>query len=176
MAFDPNFAIYQQTAARTSIPVLAGRVDGYPVEEHRLDLGTTEHPVESGSTLTDNAVKRRERLRLEGWVSDILPAPGNMLSQSRPTDVWGEIVRLFEAREPVDVVTSLRVYRNMLVVRCIAPVDKTTGRSLKFTIDLAELLFASTSIARFPPDAVDGPADDRSSEVDGGDRQSLSIA
>ena len=175
MVFDPDFGLYPQT--RTEIPALVGRVDGYPVEEHRLDLGTTENPVESGSTLTDNAVKRPERLRLTGWVSDILPAPGNRLSRDRSADVWAEIIELFKARTPITVVTALRVYRNMLVQRAIAPVDKMTGRSLQFTIDLEEVLFADTEIARFPPDTVaeDGPAADRTSAVEGGDRPSPAV-
>lgn len=169
MVFDPNFAIYQQQ--RTSIPLLEGRVDGYPVEEHQLSLGTTENPVESGSVLTDNAVKRRERLRLEGWVSDILPAPGNELSPNRQPDVWSEIVQIFENKTLLTVYTGLRVYNNMVISRAVAPVNRNTGRALRFTIDLAEMLFSDTDISRFPPDEVaeDGPAADRTSEVDRGD-------
>lgn len=175
MAFDPNFAAYRQQ--RTMIPVLSGRVDGYPKEEHQLTLGTTENPVESGSMLTDNAVKRREHLRLEGWVSDIQAAPGNTASPDRPSDVWGTLVDLFEDRELLTVITHLRVYRNMLIVRAVAPVDKNTGRALRFTIDLMEMLFSDTALARFPPDVVDenGPASDRTSEVDRGDLPAPSV-
>lgn len=168
MAFDPNFALYPQQ--RTSIPALSGRVDGYPNEEHRLTLGTTENPVESGSVISDNAVKRREQLRLEGWVSDIQPAPGNTASSGRPSDVWDAIVNLFTNKTLLTVITHLRVYRNMLIVRAVAPVNKHTGRALRFTIDLSEMLFSDTSLAKFPPNVVDsnGPAANRTSEVDRG--------
>ena len=189
---DPSFALFRQ--ARTMIPVLEHRVDAYPVEEHRLDLATTEHPVESGNELTDNAVKRREHLRLQGWVSDLLPARGNERtlgdsgltgiisnivssrartnSVDRPADTWGEIIQLMENRTPITVVTALRTYRNMLIVRAVAPVDVTTGhRSLRFTIDLAEVLFTDTELSRISIDNVveDGPAALRPSLRDYGD-------
>ena len=172
---DPNFALYPHT--RTEIGVLAGRVDGYPVEEHRLDLQLTQHPVESGATLTDNAVKGQEKLRLQGWVSDLQPAPGNEMSHDRAADTWAAIVELFVAREPIDVVTALRVYRNMVIKRAIAPVDKMTGRALRFTIDLAQVLFANTEITRVSAEGVDpdGPAADRTSTVDAGDRPALTV-
>ena len=62
----------------------------------------------------------------------------------------------------------------MVIERAVAPVDKTTGRSLRFTIDLVEILFTDTEIVRYSPDVVDpeGPAANRTSEVDGGDRAS----
>ena len=168
MPEDPNFAIYIQE--RTMIPLLEGRVDGYPVEEHRLDLGTTENPVESGAELTDNAVKRREKLQLQGWVSDILPAPGYTASPDRAADTWAEIIELFKARTPIVVVTALRVYRNMLVIRAVAPVDKLTGRALRFTLDLAEVLYADTAVSQFNARTVDqeGEVADKTATVDRG--------
>ena len=175
MPTDPNFALYPHT--RTEIAVLSGRVDGYPVEEHRLDLQLTQHPVESGATLTDNAVKGQEKLRLQGWVSDLQAAPGNELSNDRAADTWAAIVELFIAREPIEVVTALRVYRNMVIKRAVAPVDKMTGRALRFTLDLAQVLFASTEITPVGPDAVDpeGPAADRTSTVDAGDKAAPTV-
>lgn len=170
--FDPNFAIYPQVT--TAIPILGRRVDGYFSEEHRLDLDTTEYPIESGGVLTDNAVKRRDRLRLQGMTSDLLPAPGNEATPERSAEAWSAIRTLFRDRTPVEVVTALHRYRNMIVVRCVAPVDRTTGRALKFTVDLVEVLFTETELTRFGPTTVDptGPAADRTSTVDAGDKSS----
>ena len=174
MAVDPNFALYPQT--RTEIPLLRGKVDGYPTEEHRLELGTTEYPVESGSSLTDNAVKKPEKLRLTGWVSDLLPAPGSEPGpiKQRAAKTWQNLIQIFEDRMPVSVITPLRVYRNMLITSASAPVNVNTGRSLRFTLELKEVLFADTELTRFPPGRVNpnGPAVDRTSTVDGGDRVS----
>ena len=167
-----NFGIYPQTS--TSISYLEGRIDGYPIEEHRVDVDTTENPVESGKTLTDNAVKRRDRLRLEGWVSDVVAAPGNTLSPDRSADAWETIVTLCKDRTLMTVVTAFRVYENMVIVRAVAPRNKYTGRALRVTLDLAEILFSDTQLLRFDPDKVDstGPAASRTSQVDRGDLSS----
>lgn len=168
MAERIDFAMYP--TARTEVPALIGRVDGWSEEEHRVGLEKTRYPVESGSTLTDNAVSVPERLRLTGLVSDILPAPGNRLSQDRATDAWAAIINLAKSRETFDVVTPIRVYRDMLVVRAEAPRNNRTGRALRFTIEMEELLLGQTELAQLSPDQAGGPAEDRTSTVDGGDR------
>ena len=169
--FDPNFALYHQ--AETFVEVLSGRVDGYPEEEHTMEVRATQNPVESGSTLTDNVVKLRDQLKLEGWTSDILPANrAAAASPDRAADTWQHIEQLMRAREPVTVVTGIKTYTNMLVQKVTVPRDVKTGASLRFRIELIEMLFADTSIARYSPDRVDslGPAALRTSQVDGGDR------
>ena len=168
MPVDPNFVLYQESG-RTRIPLIAG-VSGYPVENHRFGLSLTQYPTESGSRLSDNAVRDQSRLRLEGRVASIIPgfAPGE------PQRVWARIFGLMNSRQPVLVVTRLRSYPNMMITRCDAPVDRTTGSGLRFTMELTEVLFANSQIVRFPPDAVDpnGPAAGRTSEVDAGLRNS----
>ena len=159
----------------TGIPIIAGFVDGYVTQEHRVEVNTTTYPVESGSSLTDNAVKQPERLKLTGWVSDLMPSPGvgpGVNLKSRATLAWTIIVQLMEIKRPVTAVTQLRTYRNMLITKAVAPVDVRTGQSLQFTLDLQEILFARTRIVRLPPEVVSGPAQDRTSMVDGGRRLS----
>lgn len=168
MPANPNFAIYVDTN-RTRIPLIAG-VSGYPFEDHQFNLSLTHYPVESGSKLTDNAVREQTTIKLEGMVADLYPgfAPGE------PQRVWDRIFRLIDSRTPVQVITRLRSYSNMMITKCTAPVSRESGRGLKFSIELTEILFANSQIVRFPPDSVSptGPAAHRTSEVDGGDRSS----
>ena len=180
---DSNFALYAGTAAalgtgRTTVPTLIGLVDGFPREEHRLGLDTTEHPVESGGTLTDNAVVRPERLKLEGWVSDLLAAPPFVPFTGRPVLAWAQVIRLHELRQPVTVVTSLRIYRDMLIVGARTDRDRRLGEgALRFTLELSKVLFTATGLARLAPDLVDalGPAASRTSLVDGGDKVATAV-
>lgn len=173
MAADPNFAIYAQHRA-TEIPALAGRVDIYASEEHTLELASTDNPIESGATLTDHAVERPRRLTLSGWVADLLPRPGvdNSQSAQRGAEAWERIGQFFRDREPVEVVTTLGTYRNMLIEEARAPVDASTGRSLKFELKLKQVLWSETATARVAPAAVAerGPAADRTSQADLGDQ------
>ena len=174
MAINRDFALYPKTS--TSISVLgSGRIDGYFSEEHRVGLRKTKYPVESGATLTDNAVSIPERLRLEGLVSDLLPAPGNTLSPDRAPDTWAAIVALAKARTTFDVVTALKVYSNMLIVRAEAPRNNLTGNSLRFTLDLEELLLGETEILKVGEEDAGPLASERISAIDGGDRTSTYV-
>ncbi len=178
MATDPFFALYPRQP--TAIPAIVSLIDAYVSEEHTLTLATTAHPIESGSSLTDNAVKQPEQLKLSGWVSDLLPVPGAEVGPlgDRAPDAWAALVKLFEERVPVQVITHLRTYPQMLILKATAPVDVNTGQSLRFTLELQEVLFAQTRIVRFPPDVVNprGPAADRTSAVDGGDRPAAFVS
>lgn len=175
MPTNREFALYPQT--RTSIPVLGQTsVDGYFREEHRVGLEKTLFPVESGASLTDNAVSRPQRLRLEGLVSDLLPAQGNSLSPDRATNTWAEIVALTKARTTFDVVTPIRVYTNMLIVRAEVPRSVRTGKALRFILELEELILETTQGTGIFEDQVMGPAVDRTSTVDGGDRTSPPVS
>lgn len=168
MAIDPNFAVYVDRR-QTHVPLLSG-VSGYPIEDHKFNLSVTHYPVESGSKLTDNAVREQTMVVLEGRVADIIPG----FTPGEPQRVWGRIFSLIDSRTPVIVITRLRTYPNMIITKCNAPVSRETGKSLQFRIEFTEILFATAQIVRFPPETVSpsGPAAHRTSEVDGGDRSS----
>ena len=163
-----DFAILPQ-GRETEIKPLAGRVDGYPDEEHKLSMEITEYPVESGKPLTDNAVKLREEVRLTGVVSDLVPLSIEDAGR-RAGHVWDDIVQLFNDRTLVTVITGLRVYRNMLVTKAIAPRNSRTGEALIFQITLSEIQHAETGLERLTRDTIKigGPAEFRTSLVNAG--------
>lgn len=173
---DPNFALFVRRG--TEVDVLVGRVDLYDTEEHRLDEESTQYPIESGATLTDHAYKLPEELRLTGWVADLLPAPAAVVDGSirRSRQTWDRIVELQRSRTPVEIATAIRTYTNMLLVRAIARVDRSTGQSLRFELHFRELLFGDTETARLRPGRVSGPATDRTTTIDAGDRTSSPVA
>ena len=161
---DPNFALYPTRAAR--IDPLVGRVDGYLTEEHERNVTKTSYPVESGASLTDHAIREPDKLKLEGWVSDLLPSgEGGQAAPlpERSVAAWEEIGKLMTAREPLTVVTSLGVSRDMLITKASATVDRTTGRALRFTLELEEIQFRSLAgiTGEELAPAVGGPADGR---------------
>ena len=167
-----DFAIYSPRA--TVIEPLAGRVDGYLSEGHEANVAHTTYPIESGASLTDHAVRRPDKLKLEGWVSDLLPsdtARRNLSLAARAEVAWTEINRLMNARQPLTVVTGLKVYRNMLITKASAPVSSSTGYGLRFTLELEEVLFRALREAEgglaLVPTSI-GPARDRTEDADRG--------
>lgn len=176
MTTSPRFAIY----TGTSVVALGRHVDGYYAEQHKIRVSKTAYPVESGASLTDHAVREPTKLKLMGWVSDLMPAqaaiPRVALSE-RGSAAWLEILRVLEEREPLTVVTALAVYQNMLLTAAEAPVDSTTGLSLRFTLDLEEVLLTNPTRGDGPLVTVSrGPAANRLGAVRRGRLQAPPVA
>ena len=147
---------------------LASIADGFISEEHAVRISKTSYPVETGGSLVDHAVVQPRTLKLVGWVSDLLAPEGRRGSPSRGSDAWLQLNRLVESREPFLAVTLLGVYPSMLITSLKAPVDRTTGRALRFEMELEEVQFRALERGQRPPPVRIGPAEDRSEEVDGG--------
>ena len=169
--FGPGFAILQarnSTPGKTAVLPLGGVVDGFLSEEHKIRLSKTSYPVEStGLPLTDHAVIEPRTLKLEGWVSDLLPSTDRGdPSATRGLVAWRQVYELMQTREPVTVVTTLGTYTDMLITSATAPVDRTTGRALRFDLELEEVLFRGLepALSRM----VVGPAQDRVGDVERG--------
>ena len=151
----PNVALVP--GAETTIPLLTAFVDGFPEGTHKLETltGGGGAPVEDGRKVTDHAVALASKLTLTGYVSGF--TGGN-----RPADAWGEIRRLHKAGKTVTVITEWGVYPEMIIRTAEAP---QTGRGMRFTLELEEVLRVEVEETTLPPHAVDGPATGRSGEV-----------
>lgn len=155
------FAIY--TPRSTSLGPLVGVADGYLSEDHEIGVDVTRFPVESGATLGDHAVKRPDHLRLVGWTSDLYPRDPTHISETdRPARAWAEIRKILADREPLEVITILGVYENMVMTRAAAPVTHQTGRGLLFTLEFEEVPTAPLQRVEFAIRPTAGPAEDRS--------------
>ena len=154
-----------RTLFRSAQP-LAAIADGFISEEHAVRISKTSYPVETGGSLVDHAVVQPRTLKLVGWVSDLLAPEGRWGNPSRGSDAWLQLTRLIESREPFRVVTLLDVYPSMLITSLKAPVDRTTGRALRFEMELEEVQFRALERGQRPHPVWIGPAEDRSEEVD----------
>lgn len=144
----------------------------YPTEEHRFTSAATALPVESGASLVDNVVVQPTHLKLTGVVATLLPAENNRVHPDRASEAWQKIRDLQLSRTPLTVLTTFAVYSDMIIVRATANVDYRSGRSLRFELDLQEILRGETIQVRIGRGTATGPATDRLSLIDGGDRTS----
>ena len=163
------------SALLRSLQPLAAIADGFISEEHAVRISKTSYPVETGGSLVDHAVVQPRTLKLVGWVSDLLAPEGRRGSPSRGSDAWLQLNRLVESREPFLVVTLLGSYPSMLITSLKAPVDRTTGRALRFEMELEEVQFRALERGQRPPPVRIGPAEDRSEEDDLGKINAPSI-
>ena len=123
------------------IAEVVGLIDGYSTATHELRAEVTEYPVETGSRIADHVIFQPRKVKLEGWVSELKRGQGGAPS------AWGEITNLCRDRKTVKLVTPIMTYDRMVITKATAPVDVTIGRSLRFEIELLEILTLDPLIA-----------------------------
>lgn len=110
-------------------------------EVHSQENQITDHPVESGSDITDHVIRRPERLQLQGIVSG---TPINLVSvgplaEARPQAAFEELSRLRREGELVTVTTSLKIYPDMLIEALTVERSTGQGRALHFSLQLRQV-------------------------------------
>lgn len=132
-------------------------VDGYEInvtisESHARQADVTDHPVEDGANVVDHVRLQPTRLRLEGAVSDTpVGAIADDLGDTLPSsDAYETIKRIYEAREPVTVVTSIETYPNMVCESLDIPRDRRTGNALRFTASFRQVRLVTNARTTVP--------------------------
>lgn len=90
------------------------QIDATPTEQHGHSLQVTDHPVERGSDITDHARVKADSLTLDCCFSD-------GAEEGRSSDRYERLRLLQDNAVLLTVVTSLRVYENMLLENLSAP-------------------------------------------------------
>jgi len=129
--------------------------DLYTDEAHTIEVRKTVHPVETGSSISDNVVVMPQRLKMKGYVSNLAPVIPGLLSISsseRGRAAWKILEDLANKRELVDIDTVLTRHVGFLITNVQALSTDQTGSALEFIIEFEEFLFAdsqSTTLSAF---------------------------
>lgn len=117
-------------------------------EDHKDELEITEHPVEYGSPIADHAYLKPATLTIKAGVSD---ASNKATAGDRRTVAVYEALRKLQAgREPFDVVTGKRAYKNMQIKSLGVTTDKETEQVLMVTAELQEIIIAYVRAVSVP--------------------------
>ncbi len=143
---------------------IAGMIPDVTIREQGLDeLEITQHPVETGASITDHAYKRPATLALEyGWsnsslsllsIQDLLAGslPTLSLGNQRVRQIYEQLLALQISRQPFQVVTGKRLYQNMLLRSIGIMTDPTTENSLAVSAQCQEIIIVSTSSTTIAP-------------------------
>lgn len=150
-------------------------IDAFPEEDHHSLVTVTTMPVEDGSTISDNAVEEPDELMITGIcgpasilnpissITNIGAAIGAGVSPfqavtSRTLDVDQALYQLKHTRQPVTVVTGLRVYQNMMIMDYRVRRDKDTGGALVFIIQFREIIIVESQTTTVPAGQIGGSA------------------
>jgi hypothetical protein len=124
--------------------------DAVPSEEHILENVVPENPLEDGSYVNDHIANLPKKLSLDAIISDtpidpIDPTYGRLDSgKGHSKDVYERLEDFRSQKEPMTVVTGLKVYTNM-VIRSINSVRDNTGYKISLRIELSQLKIAASS-------------------------------
>lgn len=116
-------------------------------ESHEDSLEITEHPVEQGAAVNDHAFKKPEIVTLRGGVSGASSIGG----EAPGVEFYNQLLELQRTREPFDIVTGKRQYKNMLLETLSVVTDANSENCLLFTATCREVIIVATQVASVPP-------------------------
>jgi len=109
-------------------------------EVHHDELVITDHPVEIGSTISDHAFMRPVEVQMRvGWSDSTEQSVGFVQR------VYEELRILQGSREPFNVSTGKRSYKNMLIASLAITTDKQSEFALSCVAGIREVIITSTS-------------------------------
>lgn len=121
-------------------------------ETHEDGLVVTEHPVERGAPISDHAYLKPKTVSIRGGASD---AGGSLnpeaSSGQRSIALYDKLLELQARREPFDVITGKRSYKNMLLETISVSTDSTSIDTLWVMADCREVIIVETQSTSVPP-------------------------
>lgn len=114
--------------AELDIDVLVSDAEVYP------------HTIKTGNRFIDGALDLYGRLKSLSQITNFCAPPGQIaISGERGVSAWNLFQSMISARVPVDVVTRLGIYHNMLLVSAEAPDDVNTLHGLNCTLHFEQI-------------------------------------
>ena len=126
-------------------------------EDHTYEADITDHPIEVGANITDNAVIQPTIVNLNVAVSSVYSI-STLLSFSgsnRPQDAVQKLRQLQANRTPVNLICRLASYPNMLIKSIRAKQDTATANSAMIMITFKEAIIVDSSAGSIYNNPVD---------------------
>lgn len=109
------------------------------------DLEVTQHPVQRGANITDHAYVKPSLLGLRVMFSDA----------DRPLEeTYRQLLDLQASREPFEIVTGKRIYRDMLFKSIGVTTDKATENVLAVSCSFQQVIIVDVTVTTVPPRRV----------------------
>lgn len=113
--------------------------DTMVAEEHKFTSRVTYYPIERGTIVSDHIFNQPEMVMLSGLITD---TPLNIFAAfNRSVAAFNTLIQIYERRQIVDVVTGIKVYRNMAITSLDVPRTVKTGQTLTFNIQLQKIRY-----------------------------------
>jgi len=117
--------------------------DAVFMTNHSANATVTQHPVQSGASISDHAYMEPDEVSVEIGMTDTAASVSGGASHS--VNAYAQLRAIMELREPFTLVTRLRTYRNMLITSISAPDDYRTMNALRASIVFQQVNVVSVS-------------------------------
>ena len=109
--------------------------------EHNLSITATQHPVQTGSSVSDHAFTNPSEVSIEIGMSDAMQGVG----ADHSVNAFQQIKAIMLRKEPLTVITRLDTYTDMLITSISAPDNYETMHGLKAQVYFQQI--ESVSVA-----------------------------
>lgn len=123
-------------------------------ETHTLQARATEHPVETGSDVTDHVQSLPASLTLEGVISNTpLSALGLTMfkNDDRADAAFKEFEAIVQTGRLIDIVTSLKTYKNMIIEDFVVTRSADSVDALFFSCTAKQISMVGSKIINIQP-------------------------
>lgn len=160
---------------------IGGLIPDVTVEESHVDtLTITDHPVEQGAPITDHAFSQPAEVSMRcAWSSSRSLSnaivSGTLLTGTinSVAELYRQLLDLQKSREPFDLVTGKRTYKNMLIKSLAQTTDKDSENALVVTIILRQVKIVTTQTAALAPSEAHASPQDTAAPSDLGTKQPI---
>jgi hypothetical protein len=105
------------------------------------ELEVTMHPVQQGANITDHAYLKQAMVSIDFAFDDV---------DTPLTETYEKLLKLQASREPFDVITGKRQYKNMLFKTLSVTNDFSTENILRVSADLIEVIITNVEVVSVP--------------------------
>ena len=165
---------FENLFIRTKKSIGGIELDAVISESHTSEVRVTRNPIELGADITDHSVVEPKRIQIIAQVSDTplgVAAIGQIIDNitglfgsstsenvTRSNAAYNAMIQLQESREPVDIQTKLKLYRNMIITNVSVTQDKDTSRIVLMNISAEEVRIVQTKIVKLNSSQLSGSA------------------
>lgn len=108
--------------------------------EHRFEVSVTEHPIQSGSSVTDHAYVHPDSVTLEIGMSDVMAQDGE---DSHSSNMFALLKEVMYSREPITLVTRFQTYEDMVITAMSVPDNYAVMNGMKANITLQHIVIVT---------------------------------
>lgn len=122
-------------------------------EQHPVAYAATTVPIEGGAQVTDHVQPLPLTPVMDVGLTD---TPDQFVRPQfdRAKSLYGQLVALSATRQPMDVVTSLRIYTSMVILSISTPRTAESGRALICTVTWQQIEIATVDQSAVLADAL----------------------